>query len=297
MSTEAESPPTIVALLLQRRSDLPRGERRVAQALVSTYPLAGLQTLAQLAARAGVSGPTVLRLLARLGFAGYSDFQRALQEEVHERLATVGSFYDTDRVPDESDVIATLLHRTRHNLAATIANADAAELGKVVEVLADTRGRVVCLGGVFEQALALHLHVHLAMLRPDTVFVPAGSSLLWNEIAGLKRHDVVVAFDFRRYDASTLAACRAATARGARVVLFTDPWFSPIVVMAAHALICHTESPSPFDSYTAGFAMVETIAAGLAMHLGSAAQTRIQAVEELAGGVAPNNHGGSAAGR
>ena len=61
-------------------------ERRPALALLANYPVPGLETVAQFAKRAGVSGPTILRLVAKLGFASYPRFQQALRDELEQRL-------------------------------------------------------------------------------------------------------------------------------------------------------------------------------------------------------------------
>ena len=58
---------------------------KVARALLADYPAAGLNTVAHLAAIAGVSGPTVVRFVSRLGFDGFSSFQRALLGEVRHQ--------------------------------------------------------------------------------------------------------------------------------------------------------------------------------------------------------------------
>ena len=67
--------------------ELTPAERKVARTLLARYPAAGLESTAALAAAAGTGKPTVLRLLARLGFGGYPDFQERLRAEVtiHER--------------------------------------------------------------------------------------------------------------------------------------------------------------------------------------------------------------------
>ena len=65
---------------------MPAGERRAAQALIADYPLTGLKTVAEFAIRAGVSSPTILRFVSRLGFQNYADFQSALQSELIEQV-------------------------------------------------------------------------------------------------------------------------------------------------------------------------------------------------------------------
>src|SRR4249919_2903539 len=76
---------TVAELLRARRGDLTPAELRVAQALLADYPAAGLQTVAALAAVAGVSAPTVVRLVSKLGFPGYATLQNRLRAELSAR--------------------------------------------------------------------------------------------------------------------------------------------------------------------------------------------------------------------
>ena len=75
---------TVAAALRELRGSLPPSEARVARTLLGGYPLAGIGTIADLAERARVSSPTVLRLIARLGYTTFGDFQRALLEEIEK---------------------------------------------------------------------------------------------------------------------------------------------------------------------------------------------------------------------
>ena len=68
--------------------NLPRAERRAARTVLAAYPVAGLETVARLAARARVSGPTIIRLVTRLGFEGFPSFQQALLREIDERATS-----------------------------------------------------------------------------------------------------------------------------------------------------------------------------------------------------------------
>ena len=64
----AEARSASVAEAIRRgMADCSPAERKVARVLLSSYPSAGFETVAKLAARAGVSGPTVLRFANRLG--------------------------------------------------------------------------------------------------------------------------------------------------------------------------------------------------------------------------------------
>jgi DNA-binding MurR/RpiR family transcriptional regulator len=62
--------------------DLTTAERKVARALLAAYPVAGLETVAKLARRAHVSGPTVIRFAAKLSYDRYPEFRQALKDEL-----------------------------------------------------------------------------------------------------------------------------------------------------------------------------------------------------------------------
>ncbi|TVZ75451.1 RpiR family transcriptional regulator [Streptomyces sp. BK340] len=68
---------TTVAERLRRLQDrLSPAVLKIARALTANYPAAGLDSASGLASYAGVSAPTVVRFVARLGFNGYRHFQQ-----------------------------------------------------------------------------------------------------------------------------------------------------------------------------------------------------------------------------
>ncbi len=79
---------TVAERLRLRLGELTQAERKVARALMADYPVAGLEPVTKLAAAAGVSAPTVVRLVAKLEFDGYAEFQQSLKSEVSARLSS-----------------------------------------------------------------------------------------------------------------------------------------------------------------------------------------------------------------
>jgi DNA-binding MurR/RpiR family transcriptional regulator len=66
------TPEASIAERLRRASHgFAPAQRRVVRALLTEYPLTGLEPLAIVAARAGTSGPTVLRVVGKLGFTDH----------------------------------------------------------------------------------------------------------------------------------------------------------------------------------------------------------------------------------
>ena len=130
-------------------------ERRVARTLLATYPTAGLESLPQLADGAGVTGPTVLRFVRKIGFEGYPDFQRSLRHEVQARTEGLPSLYQTKGATQADDVLRDSHQAFVRALEATLASTSLEEdLAQVVSLLADAKRRIWFVGGRFSQLVA-----------------------------------------------------------------------------------------------------------------------------------------------
>jgi DNA-binding MurR/RpiR family transcriptional regulator len=283
--TGRETP--VAELLKSRVATLSPAERKLARVLLALYPTAGLESVARFAERGGVSPPTVTRFIAKLGFRGYPEFQQVLRDEVQARLSSPLARYSEERTGDRSDsLLADALEMSRANLKTTQELISLRDFEEVVELLADTRRRVLVVGGRVSGQLARYLAAQLSLLRPGVGMVEAERAEPAQQLVDLRRGDVLIVFDYRRYQADTIEGARVAAAQGCDVVVFTDPWLSPAANCARQVLVTSVETIGPFDSLVAATAAVEALVAALLSRLGPKAQARMQSLESLrAGGV------------
>ena len=278
-TTAKNEPIPISELTRDRMGSVTPAERRVARALLAAYPVAGLESLSQLAAQAGVAAPTVLRFVRKLGFDGFPDFQKVLREEVQARMTSPLSLYPTQARSAKGEILGESLRTFKRALDKTFHSIPASEFQAVVRLLSDERRRVFLTGGRFSQLLAHYLYGQLKMLRPGCVLVGATFDPRTQMLVDIGRGDVVCVFDFRRYQEDTVAFGRAAAARGATMIVITDPWLSPVAEVADHVLTAYPDTPSPFDSMLGGFALTEAVLAGVVARLGERGRRRVEAVE------------------
>jgi DNA-binding MurR/RpiR family transcriptional regulator len=275
---------TVAEQLSRVQGGLPPAELRIARALLAHYPTAGLESTSRLAARAGVSPPTVVRLVARLGFEGYGQFQQALRDEVQARRAsplTLAPSIDEHSSTFELTQLAARVGLTA--LDQTFSALPEADFDRAVELICDPSKQITAFGGRFSQVLALYLDLHLRLLRPGTRVHHPAPGRDGGFLVDLGRRDVCVVFDFRRYQRGTVELARSAHDRGARIVLVTDPWRSPIAEFAEVVLPTRVEAPSPFDSLVAPTAVAEAVIAAVHARLGAPAAARMRAAEDAVG--------------
>ncbi|MGW0608339.1 MurR/RpiR family transcriptional regulator [Streptomyces sp. NPDC002640] len=276
----------------RKLGELSPAERKVARVVLAGYPAAGFETIAVLAERAAVSAPTVIRFVNRLGYRGFPDFQAALREELDARGASPLSLYEKagfaraeDERGDDDPDAALLRHGSEvftGALTATLAELPPHDFEHAVRLLADRKRRITLAGGRFTHLLAQYLGLHLMQLRDDVRFLPDRDVERTAVLAALTRRDVLVLFDYRRYEASATALASLVEEHGGKVVLFTDTWLSPAAPHAEVVLPSRVAAPSPYDSLVPTLAVLETVVAGVITALGDDARRRMQHGEDIA---------------
>lgn len=276
-------PVSIAEKIRQRLGELSPSERRVARTLLTGPPTIGLESSVRLARFAGVSGPTVSRFIAELGFSSYAAFQRALHEEIAARVMSPAEIYRRHQEGERStDVLGTSARTLGEAVVASVSGLDQDEYQRAVSLIADGGRQVLVTGGWFSQLLAGYLVSVLRELRPGVRLVGPSVSDRAGAIADIGRRDTVVAFDFRRYERDTLEIARAAQAASARILLVTDPWLSPVADIADAVLTAQVLGPAPFESLTPALAVVETLITSVVDALGEDGRARFERFGEIA---------------
>ncbi len=254
----------------------------MAQTLLSDYPSAGLQPVAGLAKAAGVSGPTVVRLVAKLGFADYAELRSRLRAELSERTAgPVQRYPDTTARGDASPTLRRFQRIVGTAVTASLRGIDAVEFDAAVGLCTDLQRGVVLTGGRVSTVHALYLARSLSLLRPDVRFLEAERAARAAALLDLTAESVVVVFDYRRYDDEVVEFGRAAASAGASVVLFTDTYLSPLAASASVLLTSSVDGPPPFITLTPALAIVEALVAGVVERFGAPLRRRLQRFDAL----------------
>ena len=273
---------TIAERLRLKAAVMTPSENALVACLVEDYPVAGLSSMAEFAARAKVSTPTVLRLAKKLGFAGFPAFQRALREELAEQLQTPITKHDrwSAEAPD-----AHILNRfgaaVFGNLKTSIKLLDHRAFDQLAAVIANRKHAVHIIGGRITKTIAEYLHTHLHMVRPGATLVPPTPGLWPQHLLNMEPGDTLIIFDIRRYDPQMLALARLAHERRVRIVLITDQWTSPVAALAEFTLPLRIAAPSRWDSNIVPLFIAEALIAAVANQHWPETKKRIGELEAL----------------
>jgi len=284
--TQRNAELSIAETIRQGLGALTPTERKPALALLANYPVPGLEPVAQFAKRAGVSGPTILRLVAKLGFSSYPRFQQALRDELEQRgqapLAKIGA-HPFGQKKGGDDFVNKYGAAIIANIETSLREMPRSEFDGAVGLLADRSRRISMLGGRFSTSVALQFYLHLRELRPKVQMV-SGQTATWAEhLLDFGSRDVLIVFDIRRYQDDVVRFAKEAAAEGAEIVLFTDHWLSPIAAVARHVFALRTAMPSSWESFAALSALTEIMVARLQALQWSEASRRMARLEKIRG--------------
>jgi len=262
--------------IFQRMDELTPAERKVARTLLARYPAAGLESTAALAAAAGTSKPTVLRLLARLGFGSYPEFQERLRAEVTRSMsASPLSRARAARAAQADDSVFLRAVDRRARLVTRLPDTvPPAEIERAVSALASRPRHVVVSGGYFSRLIARLLAMQLDELIPNVDYAeePLGADIGKYLRAG--RDSVVIVFDLRRHELTAKEVVSLAKSGGATVILVTDESLSPSAEEADIVLPVAVDG-IPFDSFAALLVLTESLVEAVFHRAGGAALERM----------------------
>lgn len=261
---------------------LTRAEKQLATSLLDNYPVSGLGSITTVAENARVSTPTVARMVQKLGYRGFPDFQSHLHQELEATLSNPISKHDrwAANAPG-THILNRFADAIMGNLRQTLSQLDLADFDGATALIANRRRSVYIVGGRITKALADYLFTHLQVVRPNVTQLSPIPSAWPQYVLNMKAGDVVVIFDIRRYEHEMETFARIARERGVDIVLFTDQWASPIAKLAAHVFRIHIEAPSAWDSSVVTLFVVEALIEAVQSANWSETKDRMRTLEEL----------------
>jgi DNA-binding MurR/RpiR family transcriptional regulator len=250
-------------------------ERRVADVLVADPSRVAFGTVASVATDAGVSGPSVVRLAAKLGYDGFVALQSDVQRELARQLRPAAERIRAERA---TDVLGQALETEVANVAATLERADRKAFATAAALLADPKRTVWLLAGEATAGIAAVIAANLDLLRPDVHTITGTPIAIARTLERVGRGDVVLAVEVRRYERWVVDALATVRARAA-VIAVTDSVVSPVADGARATFVVDASGPGPFDSHVATLALGNALVAEVASRTRRTATQRLDAAE------------------
>ena len=236
-----------------------KGQRRIASYILENYDKAAFMTAGKLGKTTQVSESTVVRFAASLGYEGYPEMQKALQEMIRSRLTSVQRIrVSNDRLLG-TDLVTSVLQTDMEKIRMAIEEISRSDFDEAVNELMAAR-HIYILGVRSSSFLAGYLHFYFHLIFDNVTLVTENSAGdILEKILRIGPEDVLIGISFPRYSQSTVKGVQFAKDRGAKVVAITDGPASPLAPYAGPMLKARSDMISFVDSLVAPFSLLNAL--------------------------------------
>lgn len=256
-----ENAQELIQRLNQSGKKLSKSHRRIAECIVTHYDKAAFMTASRLGEYVGVSESTVVRFAAALGYEGYPQLQKALQELIRHRLTASQRFEMTTDM-DHTQVLSKVMKADIQNIRATLDELDLNAFEEVVERFLEAK-QIYVLGLRSSAPIAQFFGHYLSFIFPNVTVVTSGISDIFEQLSRIGEDDLLVSISFPRYTSRTIEAMELARKRGASLVAITDGPLSPLHAAADICLMAKSDMASFVDSMAAPLSLINALIVAL----------------------------------
>ena len=265
----------ILSILEYKMPTFSKGQKRIAALICESYDKAAFMTASSMGKQAGVSESTVVRFAMELGYEGYPQMQKAMQEMVLNRLTSVQRMGVTQDRLGSQDVVSTVLQSDAEKLRQTADTVDREAFHKAVESI--LRAKNIYIVGVRSAAALANFFGYYLQYMFDRVHIitNSNSAEIVEQLINVQAGDTVVAFSFPRYSKSTVEAVNYCRNAGATIVV------SPLAEPCDCVLIAKSDMVSVVDSLVAPLSLVNALVVALSTSKEDALRRKLERLEAV----------------
>ena len=257
-------------------------DQRIIDHLLRTYPNCIMKNASEIAKELKVNVSTVTRFFQKIGYKSI----REAQSEFKADFEFISSPLDRHRQGMPETDLENIYNKAYEadllNLKNTFAGLRQNDLDELIELLAGKPKKITIVSEKSKTlALAYYFYSQLRFLLPDVQLLEFDKISVAQSLADVKPGDCLIVFSFRRYIQLHRQIVKLVKQAKGKVVAITDSPLSPIAKKADIVLLAETNSVSPFDSYTAGFALLNMLTGKLSQKCSKSLSEKYEKVDQI----------------
>lgn len=260
---------------------LSKGQKILATYITDNYDKAVFLTAAKMGQVVGVSESTVVRFATHLGYKGYPEFQKALEEMVRNKLNSIQRMEVTYGRISQSHILETVLQSDQEKIKDTLEHIDEHAFELAVDTI--IKAKHIYIVGIRSCApLAAFMAFYFNLMFENvTLLQTNNSSELFEQMVRISKDDVIIGISFPRYSMRTLKAMKFANNRNAKVITLTDSVHSPMNLYSSCNLIARSDMASIVDSLVAPLSVINALIVALCMKKQGEVAKTLETLEDI----------------
>ena len=271
----------ITGRIKRKMSTFSKGQKRIAEYILEHYDKVAFMTAAKLGATVGVSESTVVRFATEIGYAGYPELQKAVQEMIRNKMTSLQRLEMAANLHDSDSVLDTILSNDMDIIRQTMEETCHHSFYRAAEAIAQAK-KVYIIGARSSQALATFLAYYLNFIVENLVLINVTSEEeIFEQMIRIDSQDAIIGISFPRYSTKAIKALDFASSRGAKVVAITDSAVSPLAESADYLLLARSDMASFVDTLVAPLSLINALIVAIAINKKEEVADLFQKLEDI----------------
>ncbi|MDE7112799.1 MAG: MurR/RpiR family transcriptional regulator [Acetatifactor sp.] len=270
----------ILSRISERYAKMSKSHKVIANYVSEHYDQAVFMTAAKLGETLGISESTVVRFAMSIGYDGYPQLQKALEDCVKGKLSSVQRMDAKYGKSSQSEILTSVMNADMEKLQHTIDNLDAAAFESAVTTILEAEN-VYVMGLRSNEPLAGFLQFYLNMIRGNVMLLNTTSvSETFEQMIHINERDCFIGISFPRYSMRTLKAMEFANDRNAKVIALTDSIHSPMNLYSSCNLLARSDMVSIVDSLVAPLSVINALVVAMCLKRPQEVKRNLEMLEE-----------------
>lgn len=232
---------------------------------ISNYIISNLYEIAflnadDLASRVNTTPSSIVRFAKAIGFHGFPELQKKIQEVVLGKIESMGQLERAKRFKlknSKSAIFTSLLKdiSSLEHLIKLINEENIKEFSKII--ISSEKKFIIANRGSF--SVGHFLYFELKKILENCIFINDLDGCFFDNIRVLNKNDLVIAISFPRYSTKTKRFVEYSKKKNVTVLSITNNKTSPLYSLSNLCLFCPVEVTTFFSSKVAPLAVVNAI--------------------------------------
>ncbi len=271
----------VIARINDNYTSMSKSHKAIALFIQDHYDQAVFMTAAKMGEQLGISESTVVRFASGIGYDGYPEFQKALEEWVKNKLGAVQKIGAKYGHSSQSEILSSVLSADIEKIQDTISNLDPNAFEMAVNAILKA-DKVYIIGLRSCAPLAEFLHFYLNMICGNVILLNTTSvSETFEQMIRINEKDVMIGISFPRYSMRTLKAMEFANDRNAKVISITDTIHSPMCMYSSCNLLARSDMVSIVDSLVAPLSVINALVVAMCLKKPQDVKKNMETLEDV----------------
>lgn len=245
-------------LIQNNFNDLSKSQKQISEFIINNYDRAAFMTAAALGEEVNISESTVVRFANALGYTGYKDFQKGLQELVKNKLTTVQRISMVSTYENNKSILKKVMEKDIDNIEKTINEIEYDTFQNAIDLILHAEN-IYVLGLRTSSFLAGYLGFYLSFILKNVKVVTAGPNDVFEQLLNVDSKDLIIGISYPRYSRRTLEALNYCKEKNCKIISITDSLISPATNDADVSLVAGSEMLSFVDSLVAPMSLINAL--------------------------------------